>query len=94
VIISSRTPEGDPNCCPICGHNCRLKPSEPSRDGSCPHCGHLLWFGQGSGEVPVDPGAVVVRILEVRFGPLPPEREARVRELARGPIGSNCWSAR
>ena len=44
MVISSRTPEGDPNHCPICGLDFRLEPSLPARDGPCPGCGHLLWF--------------------------------------------------
>jgi hypothetical protein len=44
MTISSRTPEGDPNQCPICGHHVRLEPSIDTRDAPCPHCGHLLWF--------------------------------------------------
>ena len=44
MIISSRTPEGDANQCPICGHHIRLEPSMDTRDAPCPRCGHLLWF--------------------------------------------------
>lgn len=47
MIISSRTPEGDANQCPICGHHVRLEPSMDTRDAPCPRCGHLLWFGIG-----------------------------------------------
>ena len=42
--ISSRTPEGEPNRCPVCGKTVRLEPSEPFGDAPCPHCGHLLMF--------------------------------------------------
>jgi hypothetical protein len=42
---ASRTPEGEPNQCPICGHEVRLEPSRPPGDAPCPYCGHLLWFG-------------------------------------------------
>jgi hypothetical protein len=42
--ISSRTPEGDPHRCPICGNDLRLEPSQPSGDAPCPSCGSLLWF--------------------------------------------------
>jgi|GEM_PF-3342287 len=45
MIISSRTPEGDANRCPICRHHVRLEPSIDTRDAPCPHCGHLLWLG-------------------------------------------------
>lgn len=43
--ISSRTPEGEPNRCPVCGKAVRIEPSRPPGDAPCPHCGHLLWFG-------------------------------------------------
>lgn len=45
VMISSRTPEGDKNCCSLCGKEVVLEPSTfPTQDAPCPHCGHLLWF--------------------------------------------------
>ncbi len=43
MMISSRTPEGLPNHCPICGKDLLLEPSQTG-DGTCPHCGHLLWW--------------------------------------------------
>ncbi len=42
--ISSRTPEGCPNVCPICRKRFNIEPSPGSLDAPCPHCGHLLWF--------------------------------------------------
>lgn len=42
--ISSRTPEGDPNHCPVCGLDLKLAPSLETRDAPCPGCGCLLWF--------------------------------------------------
>jgi len=44
ATISSRTPEGAPNTCPVCGAEVRLQPSQPFGDAPCPCCGHLLWF--------------------------------------------------
>lgn len=45
MVISSRTPEGDPNTCPVCLKELRIDPSTvPMRDAPCPHCGHLLQF--------------------------------------------------
>jgi hypothetical protein len=45
MIISSRTPEGDPNTCPVCLKELQIDPSTvPTRDAPCPHCGHLLQF--------------------------------------------------
>jgi len=42
--VSARTPEGDPNRCPICGNALRIDPSRPPGDAPCPKCGILLWF--------------------------------------------------
>ncbi len=52
MIISSRTPEGEPIRCPLCQADVVVEPSivvEPSvlvGDATCPCCGHLLWFVQ------------------------------------------------
>ena len=43
MTISSRTPEGWPNTCPICGHDAKTEPSLDSEDGACPNCGSLVW---------------------------------------------------
>jgi hypothetical protein len=48
MVIESRTPEGAPNRCPICGKELVIEPSKPTMDAPCPHCGHLLWFGSTS----------------------------------------------
>jgi excisionase family DNA binding protein len=42
--ISSRTPEGAPNTCPLCGLELKIEPSRESLDAPCPACGKLLWF--------------------------------------------------
>lgn len=44
MTISSRTPEGDPNACLICGNQFRLEKSIVGNDAPCPHCGCLLFF--------------------------------------------------
>ncbi len=41
---SSRTPEGEDNICPVCGHAVRIEPSRPPGDAPCPDCGYLMWF--------------------------------------------------
>lgn len=43
-MISSRTPEGPLNRCPVCGSVVSIEPSLPTGDAPCPRCGHLLWF--------------------------------------------------
>src|SRR5262245_5064403 len=46
MIVSSRTPEGSPHRCPVCGKSVCVNPSDPAGDAPCPNCGHLLWFRQ------------------------------------------------
>ena len=41
--ISSRTPEGMPSECPLCGASTNIEFSDPGQDAPCPNCGHLLW---------------------------------------------------
>ena len=43
MTIASRTPEGLPSHCPLCGANTNLDFAEPTGDAPCPSCGHLLW---------------------------------------------------
>src|SRR5262245_61157421 len=53
---SSRTPEGEPNRCPVCGSELRLEPSRPPGDAPCPSCGSLLWFPSTPSPRPSVPG--------------------------------------
>ena len=46
MTVSSRTPEGLPNRCPICDNEVFIEPSLPAGDAPCPNCGHLLWWFQ------------------------------------------------
>lgn len=48
-MISSRTPEGEPARCPLCGAQVKVEPSVLIGDAPCPCCGHLLWFVQTPG---------------------------------------------
>ena len=45
--ISSRTPEGEPNRCHVCGAEICLDPSRPPGDAPCQNCGTLAWFPLG-----------------------------------------------
>ena len=77
--ISSRTPEGESNCCPVCGKDTRTEPSEtPTRDAPCPHCGHLLWFAPASEEPVTLPErgsksyeGTLLKLGRLRFGVIP-----------------------
>jgi acyl carrier protein len=42
MTISSRTPEGFPARCPLCGTETQLEVSQPEDDATCPACGILL----------------------------------------------------
>ncbi|MEM9660399.1 MAG: phosphopantetheine-binding protein [Planctomycetota bacterium] len=44
MSISSRTPEGEPNRCPVCLASIVIEPSSVFGDAVCPRCGSLLWF--------------------------------------------------
>ncbi len=66
MTVSSRTPEGDPNRCPICGQPCRMEPSFAFADAPCPSCGYLLRFPAKGDER--KPAAYLWR-WEFRLGP-------------------------
>lgn len=42
--ISSRTPEGQPNHCPVCDSDVVVESSLLFGDATCSNCGSLLWF--------------------------------------------------
>jgi DNA-directed RNA polymerase subunit RPC12/RpoP len=44
MTISSRTPEGVPHRCPVCGNEARIELSTVRGDAPCPSCGSLLWL--------------------------------------------------
>lgn len=50
--IASRTTEGLPNECPVCGKHVWIVPSTPPGDATCPHCGTAIWFSDATGTVP------------------------------------------
>lgn len=43
MSISSRTPEGQPFRCPVCGEDTEIEPAAAG-DACCPACGELLWW--------------------------------------------------
>jgi acyl carrier protein len=46
MSISSRTPEGFPSHCPLCGLRTNIEFSDPRADAPCPGCGYLLLRSQ------------------------------------------------
>ena len=65
--VSSRTPEGQPNHCPLCGREITIEPSQPFGDAPCPSCGQLLWFViRGEGLAFFDPEAAAPKKIAVR----------------------------
>lgn len=62
--VSSRTPEGQPTRCPICGKEVQIDPSLPPGDATCPVCGSILWLDATNSTKPISPGDVAKRIRE------------------------------
>ena len=79
MIISSRTPEGEPNHCPICGKDVCIDPSPFFGDATCPNCGSLLWFLKMPGEHVVFErtlsGSIRERVIELLAKQLGVDRE-------------------
>jgi hypothetical protein len=44
AAVPTRTPEGVPGHCPVCGDSVWVEPSWPTGDAPCPRCGSLVWF--------------------------------------------------
>ena len=65
--MSSRTPRGVPNRCPICGEAVVIAPAEDESDAVRARCGHLRWRKDEEAR----------EVLTVRLGP----GESRVDEL-------------
>jgi acyl carrier protein len=84
--ISSRTPEGAPNHCPVCDALICIEPSQPPGDAPCPSCGVLLWFIPTSGGMrfhPTDAATPVrERIAEILSRELGVNRENVVHSLS------------
>lgn len=74
--ISSRTTEGLPNECPICGKQVWIVPSIPPGDATCPHCGSAIWFPHATGEVPD-----VLRQLKKRGAIVQTDDQGQVRSI-------------
>ncbi len=103
MTISSRTPEGLPNQCPVCGKSVNITPSDPAGDATCPNCGSLLWFTVTDGGtlfyrrpniVPADRRAIWPDSLEVDESAMDDDRSSNdfsigdhVR-VVRGDIGT------
>jgi acyl carrier protein len=46
MSISSRTPEGTPGRCPLCGAELAVDYAAPAGDAVCPQCGCLVWVAE------------------------------------------------
>jgi hypothetical protein len=68
MVISSRTPEGEDNHCPVCDNVLRLEPSRPPGDAPCPCCGVLVWFPAHAIERPSEPALAGGRSMIRRAG--------------------------
>lgn len=76
MTISSRTPEGLPNECTVCGKLVWVVPSQPPGDATCPHCGSVVWYSAASQPVPD-----VLKQLQSRGAIVETDAEEQVRSL-------------
>lgn len=53
MLPASRTPDGTPIDCPVCGLSDVVTPSTPPGDCVCPHCGSLVWVPESASSVKV-----------------------------------------
>lgn len=51
---ASRTTEGFPDICPVCGKRMSVDRSSPLGDAICPHCGVLIYSELSSGDLVPD----------------------------------------
>lgn len=84
-MISSRTPEGEPIQCGVCGHASAVEPScFPIPDATCPRCGSLVWvWPEPSPRAVGEPRAEeLLELVARRFGPLSNSSVARIRQMS------------
>jgi acyl carrier protein len=81
--VSSRTPEGSPNYCPVCGNTVCVEPSELWGDAPCPNCGHLLFFAKLGDGLKVFPLPEAQNVKERVIG-----RLAKILGVSRDKISS------
>lgn len=62
MIVSSRTPEGWPGRCPVCGRSLRVEPSVSTHDATCPNCGSLVWLSPSAKR---GPARLAIRLFAV-----------------------------
>jgi hypothetical protein len=83
VVVSSRTPEGAPNVCPVCHNELKIEPSRPALDGPCPHCGYLLWFTAGRSADRRQQTDGVLETASARLGPPSCEMRAAIESVVK-----------
>ena len=76
--ISTRTPEGDPNQCPICGHS--VASSRRCRRGTDLARIAVICCGSAK-EIHCEKRSSLLQILEMRVGPIPIEMRSAIDEL-------------
>lgn len=83
-MISSRTPEGEPIVCGVCGHASAVEPScFPTPDATCPCCGSLVWvrrIPQLAPSVGEPRAEELLELVARRFGPLSNATVSRIRQ--------------
>ncbi len=65
--ISSRTPEGGPYRCEVCGKVSSIATYSSVGDATCPHCGSLLWISDAmrrDERIKADPRARILALVD------------------------------
>jgi hypothetical protein len=95
-MISSRTPEGDRQRCPLCGQLTRIEPSTfPTRDATCPRCGQWLLFAAPGASSSAKKSSratyegFFINEGQKRLGPLPVALQSRLFAAVRRLAGQN-----
>ena len=65
MVISSRTPEGEPLKCEVCGHEHLVLSSWPPGDSVCPTCGSHSWLAAKKPEATFPSTEVLQRVTEL-----------------------------
>ena len=92
-MISSRTPEGEHNQCPVCGATVSIEHSILFGDATCPQCGVLLWFYGGPQDRILLDAAASISVRESVIEMMAKQLGVEPREVERyAPRWSECDS--
>jgi hypothetical protein len=93
-MATTRTPEGEFNCCPVCGADFMLEHSNPPGDACCPVCGSLVWLPRPTTIAMIPSAAVPLYVKRPARQAVPPKKSgliaAKFRNSAFGSGAMLC----